>query len=248
MKVNIAVVEDFKIDSEILISGIRNFFADKHGFLENITSYSTGEEILEDFKPEIFNIVFMDIIMGAINGIETARKLRSFDSKLLIIFMTTSSEFALSAFPTHPFDYIIKPYSEIILNKVLDDALNFLNCYDEPLINIRASRSEYRIPLRKINSVLSNDHTTKVNMSDGKCLSTSMTFSEIEEKLNAFPSFLYCNRGIIINMDNVSSLNKREGVFIMNDGAVFPIKVRGQSKIISDFSQYQISRMRGGLV
>ena len=61
------------------------------------------------YEPGHSDLVFLDICMGDVNGIELARHLRAVDEKVLIVFLTTSSEYAFDAFPIHPFDYLMKP-------------------------------------------------------------------------------------------------------------------------------------------
>ena len=70
-----------------------------------------------------------------------------------------------------------------------------------------------------------------------------MTFSELEKLLSNDRRFLRCNRGVIVNMDQV--LRVDGDVFKMRDGTVFPLRVRNRTVLISQFSQYTISRMEG---
>ena len=72
-----------------------------------------------------------------------------------------------------------------------------------------------------------------------------MTFHEVETSLMNYSRFLMCNRGVIINMDCVSSLSRDKSSIIMNNGSQYPIRVHGKTELISTFTQYQISRMRG---
>ena len=198
--------------------------------------------MLKDFALKVFQIVFMDIIMDKLNGIETARQLRLEDTELLIVFTTTSSEYAFQSFSIHPFDYVLKPYSRKEVDKVLDEALRILTAND-PTVTIKAARSEYTIPLRLISAVVSNSHNIEINLVDGKCISSTMTFRQAEKLFAEDSRFLLCNRGIIVNMSQISA--QEDGVFIMKSGERYPIRVMGQSKITAAFSQYLIATMRG---
>lgn len=245
MEYNIAVVDDARLDSEKLKQRIYDWFScNNKDFQRTVTCFQNGEKLLRDFEPDKFQMVFMDILMNSMNGIDVAKKLRASDEHVLIIFTTSSNEFAFEAFPVHPFDYILKPYDSGRLSSVLSDAVKFLEA-PRPSINVRVSRSTYKIPLRNISSVLSRDHFVEVVMSEGNCLLCSMTFGEIKTMLKDYPQFLECNRGVIINMDFVSSLTKDKDVFIMKDGTYLPIKVRERKKIIDCFNQYQFLRIRG---
>lgn len=243
MSLNIAVVDDVRLDSEKLQNKIHRWFTENHNTSRTITCFNNGESLLRVFEPEKFQIVFMDILMKDMNGIETARKLRSRDNKTLLIFTTTSREFAFDAFPLHPFDYIIKPYESGQLAGVLSEAVRFLET-PEPVIDVQVSRSTYTLRLRDISVVMSRDHFVEVVLSDGRCILCSMRFCDVEAKLTEDVRFLACNRGVIINMDCVNSLSRDRESFIMVDGTRIPIRVRGRAKIIDDFTQYQIARIR----
>lgn len=242
MELNIAIVDDTLSDVLRLKNFINNWSYGSLHELGVIQSYACGEEILKDFSPKIFHIVFMDIIMGDMNGVETARQLRLEDTELLIVFMTTSSEYAFKTFPIHPFDYILKPYHQKDVDKVLNEAVRVLTAID-PTVTIRVPHSEYEIPMRLISSVVSNNnHTVEINLTNGKCILSIMTFREIEKLFAEDSRFLLCNRGIIVNMSQISS--QENGVFVMKDGKRYPIRVNGQSKVTAAFSQYLISNMR----
>ena len=244
MELNIAVVDDTSSDVLRLNNFIRNWAYGSSCELGVIQSYASGEEMLKDFVPKAFHIVFMDIIMGDMNGVETAQQLRLEDTELLIVFMTTSSEYAFKTFPIHPFDYVMKPYHQKEVEKVLDEAVRILTATD-PIVTIKVPHAEYKIPMRLISSVVSNrNHTVEINLTDGKCVVSTMTFREIEKLFAEDSRFLLCNRGIILNMSQI--LVQEKGVFVMKDGTRYPIRVNGQSKMTEAFSQYLISSMRAG--
>lgn len=243
---NIAVVDDKRIDSEKLQRGIHRWFTENHSAPRNIACFPDGISLLNVFEPEKFHIVFMDIIMNSLSGIETARRLRDSDSKTLLVFTTSSDEFAFDAFPLHPFDYLMKPCTPEKLGHVLSEAVRVLEA-PEALLSVRVSRSTYSIPLHKISAALSNGHFVEIVMSDGNCMLCSMKFHEVEVLLMRHERFLACNRGVIINMDCVSSLSRDRSSVIMSNGTQYAVKVHGRAKVISAFTQYQISRMRRGI-
>lgn len=244
LNLNAAIVDDTLSDVFRLKSFVESWFAASEHKLTGITTFTSGEEMLKTFEPGMFQIVFMDIIMKEINGVETAKILRDYDTELLIVFTTTSREYAFDAFSVHPFDYVLKPYSKKDVSRVLDEALRFFTAND-PTVTIKAGRSEYTIPLRLISSVFSNNHTVEIRLTDGKSISSTMTFRQAEKLFAGDSRFLLCNRGIIVNMSEISA--QENGVFIMKSGERYPIRVTGQSKIKAAFSQYLITNMRAGI-
>ena len=243
MELNIAVVDDTLSDVVRLKHFIRNWSYGGACELGIIQSYASGEEMLKDFAPKVFQIVFMDIIMDRLNGIETARQLRQEDTELLIVFMTTSEEYAFKAFPVHPFDYVLKPYSKKRVEEILYEAVRVLTAND-PTVTVKAAHSEYTLPMRLISSVVSQGHTIEIILTNGKSVLSTMTFKEAEKLFAEDSRFLLCNRGIIVNMSQISAQEK--GVFVMKDGTRYPIRVNGQSKITAAFSRYLINIMRAG--
>lgn len=241
MDFRIAIVDDTSSDMARLRSFIHDWFYGKEHKLCQIVSYGSGEEMLKSFEPKKFQVVFMDIIMKNLNGVETARQLRNMDTELLIVFMTTSREYAFEAFPVHPFDYVLKPYRKNDVEKILDEVERVLTAYD-PTVKIKIAHSEREIPMRLIISAVSNSHTVEISLVNGEILVSTMKFKEIEKLLAEDARFLLCNRGVIVNMPQI--LAQEHGVFVMKNGARYPIKVTGQSKITSKFSQYLISNMR----
>ena len=244
LNINIAIVDDQMSDRERLRHDVQ-FWLHNRGISGDIKLFSDGESLLEKFSANDFHIIFLDIYMNALNGIETARNLRSADTNLLIIFLTSSMDFAFEAFAVHPFEYVIKPYNLNKLNEVLAEAIRVLTT-EEKIISVRVSYGEYSIPVRNITAVLSQGHNIKIVLADGQKIICNMTFGEVEGLLNSERRFLLCNRGILINMDHVDSIDGE--FFVMRNSERYQIKVRGRLKVISDFSQYKILKMRGGVI
>ena len=240
---NIAVVDDTRLDSEKLQRGIHRWFTENHDIPRSVTCFRDGESLLRVFEPEKFSMVFMDILMKDMSGIQAAERIRESDAHTLLIFTTASREYAFDTFPLHPFDYIIKPYEPARLGRVLSEAVRILEA-PEPMLNVKVSRSTYSLPLREISAVISRDHFVEVVMTGRRCLLCSMSFREVEAELSKHPRFLFCNRGVAVNMDCVASITRDRDAFIMNDGEHYPVRVRGRKEILEIFTQYQITRIR----
>ncbi len=164
------------------------------------------------------------------------------DEKLLIVFLTASREYAFDVQPFHPFDYLIKPFEPEALERVLREARRVLGTA-EPELTVRAERTEYRLPYNMIVAVLSRGHAIEIRTVSGQVLCAAATFAEVEKQLSADPRFLPCNRGILLNMEHVSSASCK--AFYMIDGTEYPIRVRATRDMLARFSQFQISHIRG---
>ena len=105
---HIAIVDDLETDREKLEKAVSAFFSRNADVSCDIMTHASGEELLEAFSPGTFDLAFLDIQMEGMSGIELAKTLRALDTKLLMVFLTSSREYAFDAFPVHPFDYLVK--------------------------------------------------------------------------------------------------------------------------------------------
>lgn len=237
----IAIVDDMPDDRETLSKEIRAWFSASAYRLEEVCGFPGGMELLRRFEPGRYHAVFLDICMDRMDGIETARRLREQDAEVLLLFITTSREYAFDAFPLHPFDYILKPYDAPRLHGVLREMMRVLDAEGRKTLSVRSGRSDLEIPLASLSAAMSQGHAVELCLTNRQTLLCPMAFHELEERLAAKPRFLTCNRGILINMDQVSSL--RDDEFIMKDGSRYPLRVHGRAAVVSAFTQYQFSKM-----
>lgn len=243
MELRVAIVDDMDLDRNRL-SGDLKVLSDEEPAVDLfVWEYEHAEPMLADFRPGAFDLAFLDIRMDDMNGIELARRLRALDPHLIIIFITTSRDYAFEAFPVHPFDYLVKPYDRSRLHDVLLEALRTLEA-DEATVTIRVPRGVHEVPLYKLVAVESRGHAVEVHLSDGNTLRSIMTFAEVSKLLEGDERFLPCNRGIIVNMDQVMRLD--DGTFRMKDGSAYPLRVRNRATLVQRFSQYMISRVDKG--
>ena len=241
MVISVAIVDDLTADRKQLEEDLRAMFDQIPEHTLSVHSYESAQSFLAG-RPDV-QMVFLDICMEGMSGIQLAQTLRSTDEKLLIVFVSSSPEFAFDAFPVHPFDYLIKPYSSNKLSHVIREALRVL-CAGDPEIPVRVARTVYSVPIGRIVSAVSRGHNVDVTLSDGAVLCSITTFSDLEARLSVYPRFLTVNRGVIVNMDLASALTGDS--ILMQDGSSFALRSRGRSDVLSRFNQYQFSRVRGG--
>ncbi|MDE7251149.1 MAG: response regulator, partial [Lachnospiraceae bacterium] len=112
---NIAVVDDEKVIREQISRLIR-----KQNPGCSIMSYESGNELLE--SGERFDMVFLDIQMDGLNGIETAEKLKRCKEDTIVIFITGIREYVFDAFDVAAFHYLLKPIEEKKFGEVFHKA------------------------------------------------------------------------------------------------------------------------------
>lgn len=111
--------------------------------------FESGEEFLGNFSSGKYDVVFLDIYMGGINGMDTARKIRETDAACRLVFTTTSSEFAVDSYEVDSSWYLVKPYSYEKLSQALDRCSLSWQEQNEFLL-ISGRSGEEKLPLHQI--------------------------------------------------------------------------------------------------
>ena len=239
MNIRIAIVDDQAQARELLRQDLLVRVPDG----ASVACFDGGEAFLSGFTPGDDALVFLDICMEGMNGIEVAQRVRKRSARCLIVFLTSSKEYAFDAFPVHPFDYLVKPYSAARLDHVLSGAIRLME-ENEQLVEIRLPRQTIRLPHGQIVAVASHGHALDVFTVSGACLKSSQTFAELEAALRGDERFLPCNRGVLVNMDEALKLDGDS--ILLTDGLRFPLRQRNRLDLINRFSEYQIKRMKRG--
>lgn len=232
----VAIVDDVLQDAEAL-RGMLAGRVSNGGFMD---VYASAEALLRSGSR--YDLLFLDVNMRGMSGVECARRLRERDIRCLIVFVTESREYVWDALPLHPFDYLVKPVEDKRLAELMADVERAL-MRDAPTISVKVGRQRESFPLSQIISAAARDHYVYLKLKDGRELRCYMTFAEMRAQLEADARFLTCNRGIIINMDEVRAFDGES--FTMNDMQRYTLRLRERARISETFYQYTFRRMRG---
>ncbi|MCI8484257.1 MAG: response regulator transcription factor [Lachnospiraceae bacterium] len=113
----IAVCDDEKVMRDTIAQRIQRFYPSYQ-----IVKYERGEQLLED--PEENDLIFLDIQMEGMDGIETAKQLRKHNSQAVLVFLTAWEEYVFQAFDVDAFHYLVKPLKKEKFYQVLEAAVN----------------------------------------------------------------------------------------------------------------------------
>ncbi|HGH0461024.1 TPA: LytR/AlgR family response regulator transcription factor, partial [Clostridioides difficile] len=120
--INIGICDD-ELHYRIKIKDILSEILSSYPINYNIYEFSAGEELLNNY-PKDLDILIMDIQMKTINGMDTARKIREFDHKLEIIFVTSFVEFMQEGYEVKAYRYILKPINKEKISKSVLPCIN----------------------------------------------------------------------------------------------------------------------------
>ena len=245
MKLNIAVVDDLPEDRRFVIDMLNRFFsADKWDI--HISEYKSAEDFLQSYRKGAFQIVFLDIYLGKIDGIELSNRLRTADSDIEIIFMSSTTDQMINAFPSKPSGYLYKPYTYEQFTQAVGLALKGI-LREVRYYTVKLSRTEINVPFSDILSAVADKHTTDIKLISGIIHKCMKSYAEVSEELLKEPCFTECNRGVIINMDYVLLTKEMETKVTLQDGTSYPVRFRDRKEIASRLTVYLATKLRGGL-
>lgn len=240
--IDIAVIDDSPTDRQILLEYITRYSKEKHISI-NIKEFESGEEFLSEFQPTSFDILFLDIYLNGMNGMDIARQVRVLDQDCLLIFSTSSSQHAVQSYSVRAFYYLVKPY-------LYEQFKHVMSLCDKTLmvqaryIEVKESRVLERIFLRDIIYVDYYKHYVQLH-TKVRIIKSYMPFSDVSSELLAYPQFACCYRNLIVNMDEVEALEDAE--FTMKNGEIIPIARVQRSHIRQLYADYILSKLERGI-
>jgi len=236
----IALVDDEQEYLDEMAELVRDFCTQRCCQMETVP-FSNGEAFLEAFEDGGFSTVFMDIYMDGMDGVAAAQKIRSIDSRCVLVFLTSSMDFMPDAFSCHAFEYITKPFSRQRIFQVLTDILEVLPPLQK-YIEVASGRKAVRIFLNDITSVTTDAHYLDISLTNGETLHCRMTMPEFSALTGGDSRFLAVNKGITVNAEFI--LEFEGSSCIMENGTKFPIRVRDRLQIEQAAKDYHFRKIR----
>lgn len=199
----IAIVED-----EIQQADLLRKYIDKWSLEtgESIQSdlFSDGLFFLEKYQAD-YDLIFLDIMMPRINGLDTAKKIREKDENVILIFVTNIAQYAQKGYEVSAFDFIVKPFNEYDISFRLSKAKNKLQRENEKYLIVRCGASIKRICARDLYYVDVMKHCLSYHTAYGVFREWNRALSDIEKELPK-DSFSRCTIGILVNLIYVKEI------------------------------------------
>lgn len=234
--INIAVCDDEKCMSEKIEKLVEGFFRKKNTDI-SVVEYSSGEELLK--SNERIDILFLDIGMRGMDGIETARKLRECRFHGFLIFITVLKEMVFQSFEVQPFDYLVKPVQEEHFEKTMERL--FLSMQDrlspeKANLLVQKGCESNIIFFQDIICCEIIDRKVYLYLVSGEVIDYYDRIENLEKKMDG--RFFRCHRSYLINLNHLKSY--RNNTAFMADGKEIPVS-RLRSK---EFSKVILQYMR----
>lgn len=243
MGMRVAVVDDNARDRAWLAEELEALLA-RRGLVGSVTAFDRGGAFLEAARAERFTLAFLDVYMEPMDGVETARALRSFDPDCLLVFSTSSSDHALEGYRVHAVQYLVKPYGLEELEELFT-LLERLLPAPEKYVELRSGRQTVRVRLGDVLWAEHFQHQVQVHTAGGGTLSTRLAFREFTELLAGDSRFFVCGRGLLVNLDHAEDFDGRD--FHLDGGIRLPVSRDLSAAARSAFGDRLFHRKEGAL-
>lgn len=183
-----------------------------------------------------FDILFLDVLMPGENGIDAAAEIRNYDSNVKIIFLTSSSEFAVQSYMVGAYFYQLKPIWEESFFRLMDSVLSQCEKEQESSLILRCKNGITRIDLRQLEYCEVIHRTLMIHLSTGKVLESIGSLDELCKQLEPDGKFLRPHRSYLVNLEFVQNISYR--AIIMSCLAEIPIPRGKYNEVKNAFLEY----------
>ncbi len=206
-------------DEPIARKGIKKL-VDQISQLELLNTFNSAKAASEYINATAVDLIFLDIQMPGINGIEFARTI---PKHTLIIFTTAYSEYALDSYEVDAVDYLVKPIDAAKFRKAVDKAITYhsllldeeekksIENIEDEFIFVKSNRRYFKVSLKDILFIEGLKDYVIIQQEDQRII-TRMTVKSIHEMLPQ-STFLRINRSYIVNRNKIESFDNND-VFI----------------------------------
>lgn len=200
-----------------------------------INDYESGEQLINSIKNNSyrFDIIFLDIQMKKISGIDTAKIIRKTNKIAIIIFVTGLMEYVFEGYNVRAFNYILKPFKIDKIAKVFKEALDSLDMIKNDVYIINFKDKTQKINFLDIVYFFSDKRIIRLICKQGEYEFYSKLDDVEKELINR--NFIRCHQRYLINLTNISSIEQNHAITTL--GYNVPISRNRYKKTLITFAK-----------
>ena len=201
------------VDDEPSAVKLMKAYVNKINYLELVGSYDDAAKALSCIEKEDFDILFTDVQMPGINGLDMVKAL---PNPPVVIFVSAHRDYALDGFETNAIDYLMKPVTFERFEKSVDKARNFIRfkfeseqnrISDDHFLFVKSNNSYLKILFDDIVYIQAKGDYVSIFTAEKKDLLWRIKMSELENKLNP-NQFIRVHKSYIVNVNMIHLLHQ----------------------------------------
>ena len=232
--IRIAICDDEKNVCDQL-QGYLERYAKENNRAFEVLVYESADKLLKEYPHDV-DLLLLDIYMSGVDGMSAARKIRTFDEQVYLIFITTMSHMAIEGYSVRAFGFVKKPVSYVQFSHELQCVLKQISRQKEKQrsITLKGGGSTYRIPVGDILCCEVRNHAILVYTVD-QVLEGRGQIHEMEDQLMPY-GFLRCHASFLVNSQSIHHIDQTE--LTLSNGRKVPISQRRRREFINNLAKY----------
>ena len=227
----IAVCDDSSQYRQIIINNLKEIT-----LMPNFscTEFSSSEDLLYSYNNgEKFDIIFLDVEMGEIDGVEAGIRIREYDSKAIIIFISNHPQYAIPAYDCEAFYFIVKPIVPTKFKKVINKAMEKYKLLHQYYI-IKNKGQVKKIVINDIYYIEIYRKHLIFHTGTGKY----ETIGKISEALTNLSAYGFCqiHQGYLVNMSKIKDFDDFD--IILDNNEKVMISVRKRAEVLKTYAKF----------
>lgn len=186
------------------------------------------------------DIYILDMIMSERTGIDIGTLIRSTDEKSVIIYITSSDDFAFEAYGVHAVRYLLKPVQEALFIEALDYAVsNISKKTTDAVFTVKTKEGLVSVPYSKIEYIENYSRTLNICLTDGKSVQSIFIRRSFDEEIRQIvenSSFVQVHKSFLVNLSHVDKL--ASGNVIMESGATIPVSKTRTADVKKEYLKF----------
>lgn len=239
--VRIGICDNSKLHIKQLSNILKCISLDKNIQLE-ISTFRSSSELIEfcnEYR-DYFDLVYLDVLLKGLNGIDTARYIRNICPNIYIVFVASTKDYALDSYSVNASGYILKPCSYTSIECMLLTLYKKIILDKKNTIYVKNNHDIHSFNLSEVVYFESNLRKITAYLSDGNTVSFYNKLSDLEKEINS-NTFIRCHRSFLINLSYIKNIVSSNLVTTTNTS--LPISKKYLASTKSIFSNYIKSRI-----
>lgn len=236
---HIALCDD-EAEQRLLAHDMINEYISERGLAARVQEFSDAETLLQAVKKDgAFDLYLLDIVMPEMNGIQLGITLRESDPDGAIIYLSTSSDFALESYQARAFYYLLKPVEQQKLFLIFDEAVSLRNKRLENGLQVKTHGGTLRLLFDDILYAELKDRIVRYYLKDGSSVDTltiTSSFRDAVSPLLEDKRFLLCGASFAVNLYYVKMVDKTS--VMLSDGRSLSLPKTACTPLRSAWSDY----------
>lgn len=234
---NLCICDDDKIVHDRIKELLCSFEINEDNFF--VTDAFSGEELLNRFSAEErFDIIFLDVEMNNIDGIQVAEKIREHDDDAIIIFVSSHSRYTKDAFRVEALHFIDKPIDPAEFNEVFSRAVKKY-CTKNKTVTFRWETDRYNLPIKDIAYIEGYQRHLTIFTTKGEI--EAMGRIQVVQKVLAPYGFIHLHQGYIVNPAYIKIFGKDD--VTLKNGKKIMVSVRKRKDALKAYDAYLKNRV-----